>query len=213
MDDKWIQQTPHSQADIYKDAPSESPTEKPSGQATRGTRTHMTMKTVLLILLLGLGCADLATVDVSKLSGPWKTLHTAASDTGKISETGPFRVFMRKVNFGENDSATFEFFVKINGECVFHNVTARNVKGNVYTADYAGLVVFHIAHASENSLVFHGINMDENGVATRLTKFIGRENDANKEDFAKFKNLTREKNIPDENIVNTISFDTCPTSS
>lgn len=36
MDDNWTQQTPHSQADIHKGAPSESPTEKPSEQAHRG---------------------------------------------------------------------------------------------------------------------------------------------------------------------------------
>ncbi|KAM5194963.1 odorant-binding protein-like [Hipposideros larvatus] len=171
------------------------------------------MKTLLLTLLLGVACADLGTVDLSTLSGEWKTLYLASSNIAKISETGPFRVFMRKVEFDSNpDTVLFNFFVKDNGKCVEYFDIGRKVQKNIYITGYSGKTELKISYASDNAFVLCALNVAENGSVTRLTGLFGKENYANEEDFEKFKEFTRDYRIPEENIVDIISLDTCPTS-
>ncbi|XP_007460562.1 PREDICTED: uncharacterized protein LOC103086378 [Lipotes vexillifer] len=55
---------------------------------------------------------------------------------------------------------------------------------------------------SENALRMYNVNMDELAKATKFTGLIGRESNMKEEDFEKFKQMTREEGIPEENTVN-----------
>uniref|UniRef100_A0A671E258 Lipocalin/cytosolic fatty-acid binding domain-containing protein n=1 Tax=Rhinolophus ferrumequinum TaxID=59479 RepID=A0A671E258_RHIFE len=163
------------------------------------------MKTLLLPLLLGLACAQLNTVDelCFQLSGEWKTIYMTSTNPEKLSETGPFRAFVRKFEFDvEHDTMTVNFFLKVNGECVEYSVKGPKVQENRYTTNckYDCVTLNSTLVRSNGQFLFYAL------------WFSGRGNDVNAEDFETFKGLNREKNIPEESMVKIISFDTCPTS-
>lgn len=48
-----------------------------------------------------------------QLAGEWKTIYVTSTNPEKLSETGPFRTFVRKFEFDlEHDTMTAHFFVK-----------------------------------------------------------------------------------------------------
>ncbi|XP_067580908.1 odorant-binding protein-like [Pseudorca crassidens] len=111
------------------------------------------------------------------LSGEWKTLYVASNNPEKTSENGPFKVYMRNIHLDdENDRAAFNFFVKV------------KIKSKLFL--------------SENALRMYNVNMDELDKTTKLTGLTGRGNNTKEEDFEKFKQMTREEGIPEENTVN-----------
>lgn len=63
---------------------------------------------------------------------------------------------------------------------------------------------------SENSIIGHVRNVDEEGKETDLVGIIGRDDRLSDTDFERFKEETRWREIPEENIVNFIDNDDCP---
>ncbi|XP_054436999.1 odorant-binding protein-like [Pteronotus mesoamericanus] len=169
------------------------------------------MKGLLLTLVLSLVYADQAPVDLSQLSGEWRTLYVVASNPEKTSENGPFWLFKRAINFDTaNDNAVFKFYVTENGQCVPKTATGTQIHGNVFAIEYEVADLFKPIYASETSMVAYNVNLDENNKVTKVLEFLGRGPQVNEEDFEKFKELTQEMNIPEENIVNVINSDNCP---
>nr|XP_014689328.1 odorant-binding protein-like isoform X4 [Equus asinus] len=145
---------------------------------SRGRTTSANkMKILLLTLVLGVVYADQdpqSETDYSQFSGEWNTIYGAASNIEKISENGPFRAFMRTLDFNSaGDTIHFTFFVKVNGQCRKLSTVATKTAENAYICDCKG-------------------------------------EDIQQEDIEKFKEAVREKEIPDENIVNIINIDDCP---
>ncbi|XP_054437147.1 odorant-binding protein-like [Pteronotus mesoamericanus] len=84
------------------------------------------------------------------------------------------------------------------------------IHGTVFAVDYAGANLYEIIVISETLLMVYLINLDENDEVTIITALVGRENHVTEVDFEKFMELTRDRNIPEGNIVNIIKFDNCP---
>ncbi|KAF5920755.1 hypothetical protein HPG69_010289 [Diceros bicornis minor] len=95
---------------------------------------------------------------------------------------------------------------KVNGQCTIIHSVATKIEGNVYISDYAGKTIFRILEFSENAIIVCFVNEDEEGLITEIIALFGRENDNNEEDIEKFKELTREKGIPEENTLNIINI-------
>ncbi|XP_064339611.1 odorant-binding protein-like [Camelus dromedarius] len=161
------------------------------------------MRILFLLLVLGMLCAaqELPTEEAqSDVVSEWRTIYIAASNTEKISENGPFQVFNRDIEIDdENRRIAFKFFIK-------------HVCAHVYSHSltHAGTNEFKVIQASENTVIASDVNVDEEGTQTTLTGVFATGKDTEEEDFKKFKHVTKEKGIPEENTVKIISLDDCP---
>ncbi|XP_055294586.1 odorant-binding protein-like [Moschus berezovskii] len=170
------------------------------------------MKVLLLGVALGLlyagqGEAQLLLVP---FSGEWKTHYIAASNKDKITEDGPFHIYVRHVQFHPNDTADIDFYIKSDGECVKQHVTGVRQKKLVYDVEYAGQNEVEILRFSLNTIIGHIHNVDEEGKETDMVALIGKSEQISKRDFRKFKKQASDKGIPEENIVNFTDNDDCP---
>ncbi|XP_054451558.1 odorant-binding protein-like [Pteronotus mesoamericanus] len=175
-----------------------------------GTNQRLRMKVLLLTLLLSLVCANLSTTDLSQFSGEWKSLYVASNNPMMTNENGPFLCFNREINFERaNNNISFDYFLKVNGECVQQYLPGTRIEGNVFTLNYEGITLYKLTYASETSLVGYFINVDENNEVSIITMMYGKSYHVNELGFEKFKELTREKNIPQENIVDYANLEDC----
>ncbi|XP_072812801.1 odorant-binding protein-like [Vicugna pacos] len=167
------------------------------------------MRILFPTLVLGVLCSAQeppAAGDQSQVSER-RTIYIAASNTEKIRENGPFQVFNRDTEIDdENGRIAFKFFIKLNGQC--ERKIAQGIKqaDGVYVTNYAGTNEFKILQASENTVIASDINVDEEGMETTLTGVFATGKDIEDEDFKKFKEVTKEKGIPEENIVKIITL-------
>uniref|UniRef100_A0A8D1MRU4 Lipocalin/cytosolic fatty-acid binding domain-containing protein n=1 Tax=Sus scrofa TaxID=9823 RepID=A0A8D1MRU4_PIG len=171
------------------------------------------MKSLLLSLVLGLVCAQepQPEQDPFVLSGKWITSYIGSSDLEKIGENAPFQVFMRSIEFDDKESKVYlNFFSKENGICEEFSLIGTKQEGNTYDVNYAGNNKFVVSYASETALIISNINVDEEGDKTIMTGLLGKGTDTEDQDLEKFKEVTRENGIPEENIVNIIERDDCP---
>ncbi|XP_055420235.1 odorant-binding protein-like isoform X1 [Bubalus kerabau] len=168
------------------------------------------MKVLFLSLLLGVICAaqeEEAQPSLSELSGQWRTAYIASSNLGKIKPNGPFRVYLHKLLFDdEQGTVDFYFFVKRKGKWEYKHVTGIKQEDGTFAVDYEGKNVFEVSHASNNILIVHNTNVDEHGQKTVLTGLFVKVN-IEDESLQKFKELTQEKGIEEENVVNFIETD------
>uniref|UniRef100_A0A8D1L1Z7 Lipocalin/cytosolic fatty-acid binding domain-containing protein n=1 Tax=Sus scrofa TaxID=9823 RepID=A0A8D1L1Z7_PIG len=161
------------------------------------------MKILLLSLVLGLACVQEPQTEQdptqrSRISGKWKTLYVAASNREKTSENGPFHAYMCWIHFENgNNKIFFKFFVNGNGTKL--SVQGRKIAPNIYKTDYAGTNELHIVRLSQNSMIVYKINVDEKGKKSIIIGLLGKGNKIQDEDLEKFKELMREKGIPEEN--------------
>uniref|UniRef100_A0A8D1MVT8 Lipocalin/cytosolic fatty-acid binding domain-containing protein n=1 Tax=Sus scrofa TaxID=9823 RepID=A0A8D1MVT8_PIG len=172
------------------------------------------MKILLLSLILGLVWATepQPDQDASQISGDWNTLYVASTNPEKTSENGTLKPYLRSITFENGKSKIiFTFFIKVNGKCRASSAEGRKIAPNVYEIDYSGKNEFHIDHVSKNSMIVYDINVDEEGKKSIITAINGKGKKAEEQDLKKFKELTRKKGIPEENIVNVIETDDCPT--
>uniref|UniRef100_A0A8D0VY62 Lipocalin/cytosolic fatty-acid binding domain-containing protein n=1 Tax=Sus scrofa TaxID=9823 RepID=A0A8D0VY62_PIG len=102
------------------------------------------------------------------------------------------------------------FVFRVNEKCTEMYTKGRKIAHNVYEGNYAGKNELHFVHVSKNALILYNINVDEEGKKTMIMELIGKGNTAEEQDFKKFKELTRKKGIPEENIMNIIKTDDCP---
>ncbi|XP_055420185.1 odorant-binding protein-like isoform X3 [Bubalus kerabau] len=95
------------------------------------------MKVLLLSAVLGLLYAGHgeAQLLLKPFSGKWKTHYIAASNKDKITEGGPFHVYIRHVEFHANNTVDIDFYVKSDGECVKKQVTGVKQKFFVYQVE------------------------------------------------------------------------------
>uniref|UniRef100_A0A8C2RTC7 Lipocalin/cytosolic fatty-acid binding domain-containing protein n=1 Tax=Capra hircus TaxID=9925 RepID=A0A8C2RTC7_CAPHI len=146
-----------------------------------------------------------------RLSGQWRTAYIASSNLGKIKPNGPFRVYLHKLLFDdEQGTIDFYFYVKHKGKWEYKHVTGIKQEDGTFAVDYEGENVFEVTHASRNILVVHNINVDEHGKKTVLTGLFRTDDEISDSDFERFKEETRDKGIPEENIINFIDNDDCP---
>ncbi|CAK7313531.1 Female-specific lacrimal gland protein [Vulpes lagopus] len=162
------------------------------------------MKILLLCLALVLACdAQLPLANVlTQISGPWKTLYVSSNNLDKIAENGPFRVYMRGINVdAPRLKMFFNFYVKVDGECVEKSVEGSLGQDNIINTGYEGDNVFQVVEVTPNFLLAYDFNADDQGGMTKTVFFFGRGAQVNEEDIAKFKKLSSEKDIPEENII------------
>uniref|UniRef100_A0A4W2FN32 Lipocalin/cytosolic fatty-acid binding domain-containing protein n=1 Tax=Bos indicus x Bos taurus TaxID=30522 RepID=A0A4W2FN32_BOBOX len=163
------------------------------------------MKALLLSLVLGLLAASQGDViDASQFTGRWLTHFIAAENIDKITEGAPFHIFMRYIEFDEeNGTIHFHFYIKKNGECIEKYVSGLKEE-NFYAVDYAGHNEFQLIRGDANSLLTHTVNVDGDGKETELVQLFGTGDDVGPEYTEAFYNTVREKGIPEENILNFI---------
>ncbi|XFF93385.1 PREDICTED: odorant-binding protein [Capra hircus] len=170
------------------------------------------MKVLLcsLVLILLVASQGDAQIDASQFTGRWLTYYMAANNIEKITEGAPFYAFMRYIEFDEeNGTILMHFYVKENGECIEKYVSGTK-EGNFYAVDYAGHNEFQLIRGDENTLLTHTVNVDEHGKETELVQLFGTGNNVESQDKEEYYNAVREKEIPEENIVNFIDTDNCP---
>ncbi|XP_052518771.1 odorant-binding protein-like [Budorcas taxicolor] len=170
------------------------------------------MKVLLLSVVLGLLYAGHgeAQLLLKPFSGEWKTHYIAASNKDKITENGPFHIYVRHVEFHANDTVDVDFYVKSDGECVRKQVTGEKEKTLVYHIAYAGQNKVKILRLSLDTIIGSIHNVDEEGKETELVGILGKSDQISNRDYRKFKKETRDRGIPEENIVNFIDNDDCP---
>uniref|UniRef100_A0A8D1MWI0 Lipocalin/cytosolic fatty-acid binding domain-containing protein n=1 Tax=Sus scrofa TaxID=9823 RepID=A0A8D1MWI0_PIG len=142
------------------------------------------MKILLQSLVFGLVCTKEPQTeqDSSQVPGMgWSWI--ASSNKEKISENGPFHAYLCR---------------------------GKSMYILCLSLTDAGKNELHFVHVSKNALILYNINVDEEGKKTMIMELIGKGNTAEEQDFKKFKELTRKKRIPEENIVNIIETDDCP---
>uniref|UniRef100_A0A8C6E5J6 Lipocalin/cytosolic fatty-acid binding domain-containing protein n=1 Tax=Moschus moschiferus TaxID=68415 RepID=A0A8C6E5J6_MOSMO len=156
------------------------------------------MNVLFLSLLLGVACV----AQEEELSGQWRTAYIASSNLEKIKPNGPFRVYLHKLLFDdEQGTVDFYFYVRHKGKWDYKHTTGIKQDDGTYAVDYEGKNVFEVAYASKHVLVAHNNNVDEHGKKTVLTGIFGKGNYFEEEDVKKFKELTREKGIKEQTIV------------
>ncbi|XP_070319878.1 odorant-binding protein-like [Odocoileus virginianus] len=170
------------------------------------------MKVLLFSLVLGLLFAGQgeAQLLLKPFSGEWRTHYIAASNIEKITENGPFHIYARYIQFNADNTVDIDFYIKSNGECIKKHITAQAQQNVTYTSEYAGQNEGRPLHVSHNSVIGYVINVDEEGNETDLIGIIGTDDEISDSDFERFKEETRDKGIPEENIVNFIDNDDCP---
>ncbi|XP_022374058.1 odorant-binding protein-like [Enhydra lutris kenyoni] len=171
------------------------------------------MKVLLLSLVLVAVCdAQLSLRNaLIQLPGQWKTIHLAANNAEKLSENSPFRAYVRHVDVDmTRRKIFFNFFIKVNGECIEKSVMGTVGLYNVIHVDYEGTNNFQVVRITPNIMLAYDINVDEEGRTTDLVILAGRTHEVDEESIEKFKELVRQRNIPEENTVNLIGTDDCP---
>ncbi|OWK12008.1 hypothetical protein Celaphus_00003408, partial [Cervus elaphus hippelaphus] len=139
----------------------------------------------------------------------WRTAYIASSNLEKINPNGPFRVYLQKVLF-DDEQGTLDFYVRHEGKWEHKHVMGIKQEDGTYAADCKyecftdeGKNIFEVAYASKNFMVTHNINVDEHGKKTVMTGLFVKPNIEEK-GLQKFKELTEEKGIDEKNIVNFI---------
>ncbi|CAD7681726.1 unnamed protein product [Nyctereutes procyonoides] len=171
------------------------------------------MKIRLLCLTLVLACnAQPPDANVlTQISGPWKTLYVSSNNLDKVAENGPFRIYMRGIDVdAPRLKMYFNFYVKVDGECVEKSVEGSLGQDIIINAHYEGDNVFQVVEVTPNFLLAYDFNADDQGGMTKTVFFFGRGAHVNEEDIAKFKKLSSEKDIPEENIIYLGDTDNCP---
>lgn len=103
-------------------------------------------------------------------TGRWLTHFIAAENIDKITEGAPFHIFMRYIEFDEeNGTIHFRFYIKKNGECIEKYVSGLK-EGNFYAVDYSGHNEVQLISGDKNTLITHNLNVDEDG---RETEMVG----------------------------------------
>ncbi|KAI4549977.1 hypothetical protein MJT46_019126 [Ovis ammon polii x Ovis aries] len=102
----------------------------------------------------------------------WKTHYIAASNKDKITENGPFHIYVRHVEFHANDTVDVDFYVKSDGECVKKQVTGEKEKTLVYHITYAGQNKVKILRLSLDTIIGSIHNVDEDGKETELVGIL-----------------------------------------
>ncbi|XP_045328528.1 nuclear pore complex-interacting protein family member B13-like [Leopardus geoffroyi] len=125
--------------------------------------------------------------NLTQLSGEWNTLLVAATNVDKISN-GPFHGYMRKVDVDiTNGTAVFNFSVMMNGLC-----TGKSAVGNIGRDK------------------FINVGCKYKSSTTKTFVLLGRGLHADDNDFAKFRELMRQNNIPEENLIDMSKTEKCP---
>ncbi|XP_047572719.1 odorant-binding protein-like [Lutra lutra] len=171
------------------------------------------MKILLLSLVLVAACdAQLPLLNaLTRLAGQWKTIYLAASNAEKLSENSPFRGYIRHIDVDvPRRKILFNFFIKVNGECTEKSVMGTIGLNDMIHVDYEGTNDFQVVRITPNIMLAYDINVDEEGHTTVFALLAGRTHQVNEEAVEKFKELVRQRNIPEENIVNLVSTDDCP---
>ncbi|XP_055419779.1 odorant-binding protein-like isoform X1 [Bubalus kerabau] len=170
------------------------------------------MKVLLLSAILGMLYAGHgeAQLLLKPFSGKWKTHYIAASNKDKITEGGPFHVYVRHVEFHANNTVDIDFYVKSDGECVKKQVTGVKQKFFVYQVEYTGQNEVRILHLSRDAIIVSIHNVDEEEKETVFVAIIGKRDRISNLGNWKFKKETEVRGIPEENIMNFSDNDDCP---
>uniref|UniRef100_A0A8C6E8B9 Lipocalin/cytosolic fatty-acid binding domain-containing protein n=1 Tax=Moschus moschiferus TaxID=68415 RepID=A0A8C6E8B9_MOSMO len=152
------------------------------------------MKVLFLSLLLGAVWEFCC-----QLSGQWRTVYIASSNLEKIKPNG--QLLLKAMGLLANIYIS-RFF--ITAPKYISNFTGVVYMHLSLSLTDEGKNVFEVTHASGNILVAHNINVDEHGKKTALTGLFGTYDNLLLTDFERFKEETRDKGIPEENIVNFI---------
>ncbi|XP_054978791.1 odorant-binding protein-like [Sorex araneus] len=138
----------------------------------------------------------------------------AASNPEKVAENGPLRVFLRDIQCKDRqcNSVSFNFWMKNNGVCEKLSAVGNRAPGSEeYTTSFAGENYFSFCYQSDNVLVICVRNTDETGTVTDVVEAAIRPGyEPTDADRKMYEKLVKKHGIPKENIMRTLSEDTCP---
>ncbi|XP_030161463.1 odorant-binding protein-like isoform X2 [Lynx canadensis] len=148
--------------------------------------------------------------NLTQLSGEWNTLLVAATNVDKISN-GPFHGYMRKVDVDiTNGTVVFNFSVMTNGLCTEKSAVGTIGRDKFINIGYTNGNTFHIGYDSLGSLIIRTANVDRAGHTTQMFALLGKRLHPDDNDFAKFRELMRGNNIPEENLIDMSKTGKCP---
>ncbi|XP_015397027.2 odorant-binding protein-like [Panthera tigris] len=145
--------------------------------------------------------------NLAELSGEWNTLLVAATNSDKISN-GPFPGYMRKADVDiTNGTVVFKFSVMTNGLCTEKSAVGTIGRDKFINIGYTNQNILNIFSANSHSII---INMNTRRNTAQAFVLLGRRLHPDDNDFAKFRELMRENNIPEENLIDMSKTEKCP---
>ncbi|XP_058570444.1 odorant-binding protein-like [Neofelis nebulosa] len=145
--------------------------------------------------------------NLTQLSGEWNTLLVAATNVDKISN-GPFPGYMRKVHVDiTNGTVVFNISVMMNGLCTEKSAVGTIGRDKFINIGYTNQNILNIFSANSHSIT---INMNTRRNTAQAFVLLGRRLHPDDNDFAKFRELMRENNIPEENLIDMSKTEKCP---
>ncbi|XP_045327338.1 odorant-binding protein-like isoform X2 [Leopardus geoffroyi] len=145
--------------------------------------------------------------NLTQLSGEWNTLLVAATNVDKISN-GPFHGYMRKVDVDiTNGTVVFNFSVMMNGLCTEKSAVGTIGRDKFLNIGYTSQNILNVFSATSNTIT---INVNTRRNTTKTFVLLGRGLHPDDNDFAKFRELMRQNNIPEENLIDMSKTEKCP---
>ncbi|XP_043425715.1 odorant-binding protein-like isoform X2 [Prionailurus bengalensis] len=145
--------------------------------------------------------------NLTQLSGEWNTLLVAATNVDKISN-GPFHGYMRKLDVDiTNGTVVFNFSVMMNGLCTEKSAVGTIGRDKLINIGYTNQNIFNIFSGISNTIT---INVNTKRNTTKKFVLLGKRLHPDDNDFAKFRELMRGNNIPEENLIDMSKTEKCP---
>ncbi|XP_043425714.1 odorant-binding protein-like isoform X1 [Prionailurus bengalensis] len=113
------------------------------------------------------------------------------------------------INIGYTNQNIFNIFSGISNTITINVNTKRNTTKKFVLLDTNGNI-FHIGYDSLGSLIIRTAYVDRAGHTTQVFALLGKRLHPDDNDFAKFRELMRGNNIPEENLIDMSKTEKCP---
>ncbi|XP_023105211.2 odorant-binding protein-like isoform X1 [Felis catus] len=113
------------------------------------------------------------------------------------------------INIGNMNQNVFNLFYATSNTIAINVNTRRNTTKPFVLLDTNGNI-FNIGYDSLGSLIIHTANVDTAGQTTQVFALLGKRLHPDDNDFAKFRELMRGNNIPEENLIDISKTGKCP---
>ncbi|XP_040321440.1 odorant-binding protein-like isoform X3 [Herpailurus yagouaroundi] len=113
------------------------------------------------------------------------------------------------INIGYMNQNIFSLFSDTSTSITINANSKRNTTKGFVLPDTNGNI-FHIGYDSLGSLIIRTANVDRAGHTTQVFALLGKRLHPDDNDFAKFRELMRRNNIPEENLIDMSKTEKCP---
>ncbi|XP_053058004.1 uncharacterized protein LOC128311543 isoform X4 [Acinonyx jubatus] len=113
------------------------------------------------------------------------------------------------INIGYTNQNIFNLF-SASSTSITINMNAKRNTTKAFVLLDTNQNIFHIGYDSLGSLIIRTANVDRAGHTTQVFALLGKRLHPDDNDFAKFRELMRQNNIPEENLIDISKTEKCP---